>query len=231
LVVDEHYTWLEHIIEKGWSQNIELHYNTNGTTIPDRLLDIWDKFRGVVLSLSIDATDDLAYYVRFPSKWKIIKRNIEKLKKFSKTRTGVIVHTHVTISVMNLHDLPNVLNWCKENYDTWHYTWDWGNHGYQNCLPHFNIVEYPRNQHIRNLPEERKKLMNDMLEQQHAKFKNAALPDWEQWAVDAILGLKNQLNQEPNEGDWQKYINNTKASDRFRKVNILDYIPWMEEYM
>ena len=70
-----------------------------------------------------------------------------------------------------------------------------------------------------------------MLEQQHAKFQNAGLPDWEQWAVDAILGLKNQLNEQPNEGDWQKYINNTRASDRFRKVNIIDYIPWMEEYM
>ena len=231
MVVKEHYDWLEHIVEMGWSQNIELHYNTNGTTIPDRLLDIWDKFKGIVLSLSIDAVGDLAYYVRFPSKWKIIDRNIEKLKQFSKTRTGVIVHTHVTLSVMNLHQLPEVLGWCKNNYDTWHYTWDWGNHGYQNCLPHFNIVEYPQNLHIRNLPDERKSLMNTMLEEQHNKFLNAGLPEWEQWAIDAIIGLKNQLNQEPIEGDWQKYINNTVASDRFRKLDILNYIPWMKEYM
>jgi sulfatase maturation enzyme AslB (radical SAM superfamily) len=228
LVVEEHYAWLEHIVEQGWSQNIELHYNTNGTTIPNRLLDIWDKFRGVVLSLSIDAIGDLAYYVRFPSKWRVIQKNIEKLKEFSRTRTGVIVHTHVTLSMLNLHDLPNILDWCKENYDTWHYVWDWGNHGYQNCLPHFNIVDHPPHLNIRNLPDDRKVLMNQMLEEQYNKFKGAGLPDWEQWAVENIINLKNILNQEPNDGDWQVFIDNTNASDKFRGVDIVKYIPWME---
>ena len=83
LVVEEHYVWLQHIIDNGWAHNIELHYNTNATTIPDRLLDIWDKFRGVILSLSIDAIGDLAYYVRHPSKWRVVERNVQKLKEFS----------------------------------------------------------------------------------------------------------------------------------------------------
>ena len=228
LVVEEHYAWLEHIVEQGWSQNIELHYNTNGTTIPNRLLDIWDKFKGVVLSLSIDATEDLAYYVRYPSKWRVIQKNINKLAEFSRTRTGVIVHTHVTLSMLNLHDLPNVLQWCKDQYDSWYYEWEWGNHGYQNCLPHFNIVDHPRYLHIRNLPEDRKSLMNTMLEEQYEKFQNANLPEWEQWAVENIINLKKVLNEEPNEGDWNVFIDNTRASDLFRNVNIVKYIPWME---
>lgn len=227
LVVQEHYDWLEHIVEQGWSQNIELHYNTNGTTIPDRLLEIWDKFRGVVLSLSIDAIGDLAYYVRFPSKWRVIEKNVKKLKEFSRTRTGVIVHTHVTLSMLNLHDLPNILEWCKQQYDDWHYTWDWGNHGYQNCLPHFNIVDHPSHLHISNLPEDRKREMNTMLEQQYEKFKNINLPEWEQWAVDNIINLKNILNQPASNDEWQIFIDNTRASDKFRNVNIVDYIPWM----
>ncbi len=230
LVVEEHYAWLEHIVEQGWSKNIELHYNTNGTTIPNRLLDIWDKFRGVILSLSVDAIGDLAYYVRHPSKWKIVERNVQKLKDFSATRKGVLVHTHVTLSLLNLHDLPNLLDWCKKQYDEWHYTWAWGNFGYQNCLPHFNIVENPRHLNIRNLPPERKALMNTMLEEQYERFKAADLPEWEQWAVENIINLKNVLNQEPNEGDWQVFIDNTHASDKFRKLDINNYIPWMKEY-
>lgn len=231
LVVTEHYDWLEHIVEQGWSQNIELHYNTNATTIPDRLLDIWDKFAGVILSLSIDAVDDLAYYVRFPSKWKIIQRNIEKLKQFSKTRKGVIVHTHVTLSLLNLHDLPNVLEWCRQNYNTWHYTWEFGNYGYQNCLPHFNIVEHPRHLHIRNLPDTEKSKMEKMLNDQYLKFKNIDLPEWEQHSIDNIKGLINMLNQPRDDKDWQVFIDNTHASDSFRGINIIDYIPWMEKYI
>tara|TARA_B100000900_G_scaffold369490_1_gene347354 strand:+ start:6191 stop:7528 length:1338 start_codon:yes stop_codon:yes gene_type:complete len=229
LVVQEHYAWLEHIIEQGWSENIELHYNTNGTTIPNRLLDIWDKFRGVVLSLSIDAIGDLAYYVRYPSKWRIIEKNVSKLAEFSKTRTGTIVHTHVTISLLNLHDLPNILQWCKDQYDSWYYEWEWGNHGYQNCLPHFNIVDHPHWLHIRNLPQEQKDKMNVMLEQEYNKYKNANLPEWEQWAVDNIKNLKNFLNQPAADNDWKIFIDNTKASDLFRRIDIKDYIPWMED--
>lgn len=230
LVVEEHYAWLEHIVDQGWSKDIELHYNTNGTTIPDRLLAIWDKFKGVILSLSIDAIGDLAYYVRHPTKWKIIEKNTKKLAEFSRTRKGVLVHTHVTLSLLNLHDLPNLLDWCKQQYDTWHYEWDWGNYGYQNCLPHFNIVDFPRHLNIRNLPEDRKVLMNKMLEEQHLKYKNAKLPDWEQWAVENIINLKNILNQPQDETDWQHFIDNTNASDKFRKLDIVEYIPWMEKY-
>ena len=231
LVVEEHYDWLEHIIEQGWSQNIELHYNTNATTIPDRLLDIWDKFRGVVLSLSIDAIGDLAYYVRHPSKWRVVERNVAKLAEFSRTRTGVKVHTHVTLSMLNLHDLPNILQWCKDQYDSWYYEWDWGNHGYQNCLPHFNIVDHPRHLNMRNLPDAIKKDLTKMLDEQYNKFTNAKLPDWEQWAVENIKNLKNILNEPPNEGDWQIFLDNTRASDKFRNLNIVDYIPWMKDYI
>jgi len=184
----------------------------------------------VILSLSIDAIGDLAYYVRHPTKWKIIEKNTKKLAEFSRTRKGVLVHTHVTLSLLNLHDLPNLLDWCKQQYDTWHYEWDWGNYGYQNCLPHFNIVDFPRHLNIRNLPEDRKVLMNKMLEEQHLKYKNAKLPDWEQWAVENIINLKNILNQPQDETDWKHFIDNTNASDKFRKLDIVEYIPWMEKY-
>ena len=48
---------------------------------------------------------------------------------------------------------------------------------------------------------------------------------------ELFSNLKNQLDEEPNDGDWKRFINNTRASDKFRKVDILNYIPWMEEHM
>jgi hypothetical protein len=131
--------------------------------------------------------------------------------------------------MLNLHDLPNILEWCKQQYETWYYQWDWGNHGYQNCLPHYNIVDHPRWLNIRNLPDDRKREMNIMLEQEYNKYKNAGLPDWEQWAVENIINLKHVLNQPADLNDWKIFIDNTIASDRFRNVNIVDYIPWMED--
>jgi len=83
---------------------------------------------------------------------------------------------------------------------------------------------------LRNLPQERKDLMNTMLEEQYERFKSADLPEWEQWAVENIIGLKNIINQQPDENGWQHFIDNTHASDKFRKLDIHNYIPWIKEY-
>lgn len=231
LVVEEHYAWLEHIVEMGISKNIELHYNTNATTIPDRLLDIWDKFKGVVLSLSIDAIGDLAYYVRHPSKWKVIERNVAKLAKFSKTREQVKVHTHVTLSLLNLHDLPNVLGWCKQQYNKWYYETKDGNHGYQNCIPHFNFVEWPQYLNIAHLPQKQKDELNQMLDDQYERMSKWNLQEWELSSLENVRGIKNILNKPQDPKQWQIFIDNTRASDKFRGLDICEYIPWMEEYI
>lgn len=234
LVVKEHYTWLEHIIKNDWAKNIELFYNTNATTIPKRLLDIWTKFKNVNLSLSLDAKDDLAYYVRYPSEWKQIEKNVNKLKEYIKKYDSFTVHVHVTVSVLNIHDLPNILNWCLDQYREWNYYSEKSmkNYGYHNAIPHINIVEYPSFLHVRQLPDEIKTKVNDILEIEYQKYKSLTdIPDWEDGHIETIGNLKNLVNLERDPVLWEHFINNTKASDKFRKVNIKDYIEWMKDYI
>ena len=235
LVVKEHYDWLEYIVERGWSKNIKLFYNTNGTTLPKRLLDIWQEFQCINLGLSIDAIGDLSYYVRHPSKWHVIENNIKKLAEYAKEHKNVFVQTHVTLSSINLHDLPNIIDWCRKNYDTWHYQYSdgrryWGNYGYQNCLPHFNIVEYPYYFHIRHLPDEIKLELSEMIDRQYEKVTQWDLKEWEKIFANNLLGIKSTLNLDRDETEWMKFIENTKASDKFRDVSILDYVPWSDRY-
>ena len=230
LVVEEHYAWLERIIQKGFAENITLQYNTNVTTLPDKILKIWKNFKGINIGLSIDAVGDLAFYVRHPSKWKVIEKNIKKLAEFSKEHKTIYVQTHVTLSALNIHDLPNILDWCKNNYNTWHYSWDWGTYGYQNCVPLFNMVENPNFLHIKHLPDEEKNLLNQMLDDQYDKFSQLNLDEWEYVAVKNILGIKNTLNQQRDDKLWQNLLDNTLASDKFRKIDVKDYIPWIGKY-
>lgn len=234
LVVKEHYDWLEHIIQNGWAKNIELFYNTNGTTVPKKMLDIWSHFKGINLALSLDAYGDLAYYVRYPSEWKIIEKNIKKLKEYTREKENFTIQTHVTLSVMNIHELDKLLDWCFEQYTTWHYVNDtsWKHYGYQNAIPHFNVVEEPEFMHVKHLPEEIKTQVNIMLDREYRKYKEISeIPDWEKHSIENIKNLKNMVNQPRNEESWKKFIENTKASDKFRNLNIVDYIPWMEKYL
>lgn len=235
LVVIEHYSWLEYIIEKGWSKNIKLFYNTNGTTFPDRLFDIWKNFKEIHIGLSIDAIGELAYYVRHPSKWHVIEKNIKKLADHSAKEKNIFVQTHVTLSCLNLHDIPNILDWCKKNFDEWHYQTNNGrlyswNFGYQNRLPHFNIVEYPEYLNIKHLPEELKIELSSMLDEQYTRTLAWGLKPWEVTFAENLLGVKSTLNQPRVEPEWKKFIQITEASDKFRNLNINDYIGWASKY-
>ena len=234
LVVKEHYDWLEHIVEKGWAGNIGLFYNSNGTTIPKRILDIWKNFKSVNLALSLDAVGDLAYYVRYPSEWKIIEKNVHKLKEYSKIYKNFFVQTHATLSCLNVHDIEALFNWCLKQYETWHFVDEetWKHNGYQNALPHINIVEEPSFMHMKHLPKEIKIELIKKIDILYRKYNNnSIIPEWEKHSVNNLLSLQNLLKEDQNPEQWKKFIEATRASDKFRNISIVNYIPWMEKYI
>lgn len=234
LVVKEHYDWLEHIVEMGWASNISLFYNSNGTTIPKRILDIWKNFKTVNLSLSLDAVGDLAYYVRFPSEWKIILKNVGKLIEYSKSYDNFFVQTHATIGCLNVHAIEELFDWCIEQYKTWHYVnpETWKHSGYQNALPHINIIEEPSFMHIRHMPQDIKdNLIKDMDRLYEKYANNSVIPEWESHSIENIKSLQNLLREQRNPSQWQKFIDVTRASDNFRNISIIDFIPWMKDYI
>ena len=234
LVVKEHYEWLEKIVESGHAKNIHLTYNTNGTTIPDHLLDLWKNFKSINIGLSVDAYGDLAHYVRYPSKWKNIERNSQKLADYAQHQGSLTAHLHTTISLLNIHALPELLRWNMQNFKTRNfYSSELGyNIGFQKLTPSFNIVTEPTYLNVCHLPDEEKEIVNAMLDEQYEFYTNTDLvPDWAKDPVIDILNLKNYVNQPREEKQWQAFLTNTKRSDKFRGINILDYIPWMQKYL
>lgn len=230
LVVKEHYVWLRQIVEKGFSKNITLRYNTNGSTIPKELLEIWKDFKKIILSVSIDATEDLAHYVRYPSKWKIISRNLQKLEIYSKKYKNITVHLSTTISSLNLHGLPDLLEWSRLQYNNWCIEDEVGYYGFVNAIPHFNIVHYPNFFHIQHIPDKNKDFFISLINEEYEKSKNSSYSPWEKEKIKNILGINEHLTKTGNILEWNKFVEVTKASDRYRGVNIVDYIPWMKEY-
>ena len=234
LVVKEHYDWLGHIIDNGWAPNISLHYNTNATMFPQRLLNIWNHFKSVNLSLSLDAVGDLAHYVRYPSKWKQIEKNIQRLKDFTKTRELLTVQVHVTVSMLNIMDIDKMLYWCRDQYKDWHYYNDetWNNWGFENVVPHFNIVNHPECMHVRHLPDEIKKIAKEKILQVYETLpKTIEIPSWEKDKLEDFKNLTHLIDEERNDKSWNHFVENTYASDSFRNIDIRNYIPWTRDYL
>ena len=69
LISNEHYDILEHAINKGYSKNINLLYNSNGIEWKSELFDMWREFKKVNFRFSIDDIKERNEYIRYPSKW------------------------------------------------------------------------------------------------------------------------------------------------------------------
>lgn len=88
-----------------------LRYNINTTNLDDSMIEIWRKFDRVQLSLSIDDIGLRNEYIRWPTKWDTVIKNLDRLVK----EDFELIITH-TISFMNYYSVPEFYKFFKENY-------------------------------------------------------------------------------------------------------------------
>ena len=120
-ISDEHLKFLNLLVESGKSKDINLSYVTNLTGITDELIEIWQKFAGTRITVSTDGYDKINEYIRYPFKWSKIENTIRKC--FSLTREKHLSNSTTadfgtglscTISVFNVHDFPNLVEFWYE---------------------------------------------------------------------------------------------------------------------
>lgn len=80
LIMPQHDTMLQKLVDWGYAKNIELEYDTNLTVINPRLINLWKQFKSIQLRVSIDETGDRYHLVRNPGKWETLIKNINLLR-------------------------------------------------------------------------------------------------------------------------------------------------------
>jgi organic radical activating enzyme len=108
-LIKEHYDVLENLIKDGRSQDIVLHYNTNGTIFPERGLELWSKFKKVIISFSIDGIGPHFEYLRHPAKWDSVVENIKKI--LNKNISTIYIDICYTVSIYNIYYLDEIFFW------------------------------------------------------------------------------------------------------------------------
>lgn len=114
LMIREHKWFLEEIIRQGYADKILVRYNTNGLLIDDEIIELWKKFKKVKVGFSIDAVGDRNYYIRYPSDWDSIERNLHKLDN---TPDNIQVSIATAIQILNIKHLPDLARWkIQQNF-------------------------------------------------------------------------------------------------------------------
>lgn len=111
-MIDQHYNFLQKCIDMGYADKIIVEYNSNITNIPQRAWKIWKHFKRIGIGASIDGIGELNHYIRYPSRWSAIWKNLNKL---STEQGNFKTWWTATISVYNIWELPDMMQFILEN--------------------------------------------------------------------------------------------------------------------
>ena len=111
-LIKKHFEVLKYAIEKGYSKNIFIRYNTNGTQYPKELVeDIFPHFERVFIAFSIDDVAERFEYQRHPAKWNEINHNIQRFTEL--TNVNLNTEICVSVSIFNILSLDKIIQWIN----------------------------------------------------------------------------------------------------------------------
>lgn len=79
-IIKGHDVLLDKLISSGLAKDVTMEYDTNLTVINDKLLDKLKQFKKVMLFVSCDDIADRFELIRYPGKFDVFKKNLQKLK-------------------------------------------------------------------------------------------------------------------------------------------------------
>jgi len=111
-MIKEHFEFLEKLVELGYSSDIEIHYNTNGTIYPEQA-GIWEQFKHVEIAFSIDDISDRFEYQRHGANWNSVVSNISQFKQLKKNNNNISLQVCVTSNIFNVYYLEELAKWIE----------------------------------------------------------------------------------------------------------------------
>jgi organic radical activating enzyme len=223
LIVDEHYEFLKKCIKFEVAQNIVLSYTTNLTVIKKELMGLWENFRHISVGVSVDGVEKVNDYIRYPSKWKNIQKNVEKISTF-KDNISMDLQIHSTFQLLNVFDYDKLLEW----------TFSLGDLGFWR-LPFGNWVSYSEYYDAKLLPNNLKEVALEKINKFLDSKKDIIWDIGEQQWLGILKSNLKTLEESFDEDDEQKYFKTikkyTKLLDLNRGQHIKDYIPELEKFI
>lgn len=213
LVIPEITDFLRTCVVKSKAQDINLSFNTNLTILKDEVLELWKNFKSVKLMISIDGTERVNDYIRFPAKTKIIDENLKKLTLYADSinfQCSIIM----TVQIYNIFDIPSFLKKIQSLSNP--------------ALKHdfkFNILDNPSCYSICALP---KKVKDELIED----FQDLMVTYYEEGnslVMNEIRSLINHLKSQDLSHELPETLRRTLILDKSRKQNYIHATPELEK--
>jgi sulfatase maturation enzyme AslB (radical SAM superfamily) len=202
LIVPEMVDALEMCIASGRAGEIELSYNTNCTVLPEKVTKLWKHFKSTSLLCSVDGFGRVTEYIRRPSKWEDIDKNVKIIDaNFDewKLRWAAMSATVQISNILTINDLFAYLR----------------NAGLKRfgILPQLVPLFEPKYLSIQALPKAAKKLARERLMAEMERPEARQQSGYEQFlgSITSTLAYMDEADTSSDLGDFLEF---SKKSDK-----------------
>lgn len=111
MIIKEHELILDYLCKENIASGVDLSYNTNLSYFSETLLTSLAKFKSVGFKASIDAKEELYEYMRYPSKWKNVTANVDKIADYD----SISIQGSPLVTVYNFFYLTELLQFFDKH--------------------------------------------------------------------------------------------------------------------
>jgi sulfatase maturation enzyme AslB (radical SAM superfamily) len=223
LMIKEHKTFLKEIIRQGYADKILVRYNSNGLLLDAETIELWKNFKKVKFAVSIDDVAERNHYIRFPTDWEVLEKNMHILDN---TPSNIHVSIATAIQILNIKTLPELAKWkIKQNFKKVNFENVYGDIEAGGGIVNMHLLYIPTYLSIRCLPKEDKaevrkifgELANWLYEnyRQDENFWKINPYGWRRW--QAVLDFMDAEDQSDELSAFKEYI---EKMDVVRKTNF-----------
>lgn len=225
MLIERHYDFLERCVEKDAAKHIVVEYNTNMSTLPSRVTNLWKQFKQVRVGASVDGFGSVVEYQRHPAKWDKIYKNLQVLDQLP---NNVFSWLAFTVTAYNVNHMVDFMKWKLIES------------GFKRINPSLlkpivthHVAHHPKHLNVRVLPT---KFKQDVTK----KF-----DEFNQWVIDNNFnsniieqaesiskGIINYMNSESYyETEWDHFVKYTRGLDKIRNESLVNVEPMFRDYI
>lgn len=223
MLIERHYDFLERCVNLGVSNQISIEYNTNMSTIPTRVINLWKLFKQVNIGASVDGFGKMQEYHRHPSNW---KKTYANLKKIDSLGNNVYAWLAVTITAYNVFHVVDFMKWklTQSGFKKI-------NSSNKRRIITHHVAHYPKHLNIRVLPDP----IKDRVVEHYLQFvkwvneNNFDIHDKTRAKEIADSVIKYMMSGSYYDSDWKNFTSYTKKLDKIRNENLVEIEPLFKD--
>ena len=116
-ITQDHYYILSQLLENNRT-DVKLTYTTNLSTTSYKdmdFLEVWPKFKEVVIHISLDDVEQRGEYWRNGLEWDKFLINVKRVKELSEKHPNIKMAYSITVFTFNIHRMDSIVEYMQNN--------------------------------------------------------------------------------------------------------------------